>query len=707
MRGVSAIPEKEGSGVESFSAAPGRVGRMSPTPLLARIRGTAGALLRWGVRRPRRDRFVAYMALDGLMAALSVATVLVLYDLRCRCLAIDWTAMGPILIFAGLAVVIAWATALYRPLLRYRDARLIWRVMRASVPATALPGTIVLAWFGLSENLLLLFPIWFAMFGLFLAWRSAGTILLTRIIAADPVEPTRVVIYGAGEAGAELVEALLHSSAYRVLAFVDDSSELQGRTLRGLPIRSPASLPAMIARHGIEQVILAIPSVGLAQRRAVIQRVSKLDVRVTTLPPLADIMSGRIPITAVRDVLPEELLSREPVAPDLDLVRSELAGKRVLVTGAGGSIGSALCREILRHAPEKLVVLDVSEPALYRLDQELGQFVREIGLAIEIVPVLCSVLSGRALGRAVRDHAIQIMYHAAAYKHVPLVEANTGAGIENNVFGTLNAAHAAVRHRVGKFVLISTDKAVRPTSIMGASKRMAEMVVDALARRHKTTRFALVRFGNVLDSDGSVVPLFRRQIAAGGPVTVTHPEMVRYFMTIPEAAELVIQAGAMSRGEGCDVFHLDMGEPVRVIDLARRLVSLSGLTVREPGSDEGDIEIVITGTRPGEKLYEELLVNGSSQPTSHPRIFRASDVAARWDRLLPNLKVLRQALRGGDAERQRRLIIQCIEGRASSDDGRIWPIGDRAQRMNGHAVRAGAIEPLRPAFGAAQANRRA
>ena len=356
---------------------------------------------------------------------------------------------------------------------------------------------------------------------------------------------------------------------------------------------------------------------------------------------LEDIVAGRIAVTDLRQVAPEDLLARAPIEADISLIRQEITGRRILVTGAGGSIGSAICHQVVRHAPAAIVVLDQSEFALYRIDQELRGMVAARGANIEIVPILGSVLQDSDLDRAFAG-GIHVVYHAAAYKHVPLVEANPHTGVENNVFGTLRAAEAARRHGVARFVMISTDKAVRPTNVMGASKRVAEQVLVALAASGGGTRIAIVRFGNVLDSAGSVVPLFREQIRRGGPVTVTHPEVTRYFMTIPEAAELVIQAGAMA-GRAVEVFHLDMGEPVRILDLARRFVQLSGRTVRDAEHPEGDIEIAFVGLRPGEKLYEELLVGTTSGATAHPRIFHAADAGASLA-IAPVLADLGQAI---------------------------------------------------------------
>ncbi|MEQ1890673.1 MAG: nucleoside-diphosphate sugar epimerase/dehydratase, partial [Alphaproteobacteria bacterium] len=395
-------------------------------------------------------------------------------------------------------------------------------------------------------------------------------------------------------------------------------------------------------------------------------------VRVETAPTLEEIISGWHRVSDIRAVSPEELLSREPVAPDLALLARELRGKSVLVTGGGGSIGSALCRAVIAHAPAKLIIFEMSEFALYSVERELRGQIDARGGPTRLICLLGSVLDKAAINRAIAVHSPHIVYHAAAYKHVPLVEMNPIAGAENNIFGTLNAAEAARQHGVRKFVLISTDKAVRPTNVMGAAKRVAEKLVQALGQSGGKTSYSLVRFGNVLDSAGSVVPLFREQIRNGGPVTVTDPAMVRYFMTIPEAADLVIQAGAMARGDG-DLFHLDMGDPVNVAELARKLIHLSGFSVREPGVGGGDIEIRFIGLRPGEKLFEELLVDGASTPTGHPRIFRADAGALQWSALEPYVTQLRQIVASQDVEGLKAVLRQLVE--AYGDAQRLAPAG--------------------------------
>lgn len=445
----------------------------------------------------------------------------------------------------------------------------------------------------------------------------------------------RVIIYGAGSAGRQLFATLEHGGDYSPVAFVDDATELQGRDIGGLRVHSPARLPSLVAEHGVECVLLAIPSATRRQRRDILERLEPLGLRVQTVPGLSDIVLGRAELSEIREVAIEDLLGRDLVPPRQDLLDANIRGKTVMVTGAGGSIGSELCRQILSQRPARLVLLDLSEFGLYSIDEELRGLAEAQAPETAIVPLLGSVLDRPRLEGALRQFAVETIFHAAAYKHVPLVERNPVEGVRNNVFGTLALAEAARTVGVKAFVLVSTDKAVRPTNIMGASKRIAELICQALSGRPGETVFSIVRFGNVVGSSGSVIPLFRKQIEAGGPVTVTHPDITRYFMAISEAAQLVIQAGAMARGG--DVFILDMGEPVRIVDLATRMVRLSGLrpvVVRAgdaPGRRiKGDIEIRFTQLRPGEKLHEELLVGDDAGGTDHPRIMTATESSLLW-----------------------------------------------------------------------------
>lgn len=440
----------------------------------------------------------------------------------------------------------------------------------------------------------------------------------------------RVLIYGAGSTGRQLAAALRNSHQMRVVGFLDDDKVLWGQSLNGLTIYKSTELPNLVASLAVSDVLLALPSIKRKRRNEILTSIAKSKVSVRTLPSVTDLAKGNVRASDLRELDIEDLLGREPVSPDPELLKANIYQQVVLVTGAGGSIGSELCRQILDQNPKKLVLIDQGEYALYRIEQELQKRTDDSGVdsmsRVGLIPILGSVCNERLMRNVLEKYKPAIIFHAAAYKHVPLVEANFSEGILNNAFGTMSLAKVAAELKVPRFILISTDKAVRPTNVMGASKRLAEMALQALAADEilgRNTVFSMVRFGNVLDSSGSVVPLFRRQIADGGPITLTHPEVTRYFMTIPEAAQLVIQAGAMAKGG--DVFVLDMGESVKIADLARHMVELSGLEVRDDENPEGDIEIEITGLRPGEKLYEELLIGDNPEPTSHPRIMKAHE----------------------------------------------------------------------------------
>jgi UDP-N-acetylglucosamine 4,6-dehydratase len=433
----------------------------------------------------------------------------------------------------------------------------------------------------------------------------------------------KVLIYGAGESGRQLLTALHHGDQYRVVAFVDDDPRLQHSVINGLQVARPEDMEQLIDRHDITQVLLAIPSATPERRREIIDSLVGLPVYVRTVPKINELVSGRASVYQIQDIDLNDLLGREPVPPHPELIDRCITDKVVMVTGAGGSIGAELCRQILTSNPRELLLLDNSEYALYQIERELNALMEELEVRVEMVVLLGSVQDQRRLETIYRTFQVQTVYHAAAYKHVPMVEYNVAEGVANNVFGTWYAAEAARKAGVETFVLISTDKAVRPTNVMGASKRFAEMILQGLAQRETGTRFCMVRFGNVLGSSGSVVPLFRQQIEAGGPVTVTHPEVSRYFMSIQEAAQLVLQASAM--GTGGDVFVLDMGEPVRIVDLARRMIRLSGYEMQHEGQGAHHIAIEFIGLRPGEKLREELLLGSNVTGTGHPMIMRAEE----------------------------------------------------------------------------------
>ena len=478
-----------------------------------------------------------------------------------------------------------------------------------------------------------------------------------------------VLIYGAGHAGRQLAAALARSPEHRLLGFVDDDPTLQNNSLDGRNVYRPSQLTALVPEIGVTDVLLALPSVTQARRREILESLRHLPLHVRTLPGMSDLASGRVNLSDLRELDIEDLLGREPVTPDPQLLQNLIQGRVVAVTGAGGSIGSELCRQIVGLQPTTLLLIEQSEYALYAIHQELTHRVDAAG--VDIVPLLASVQDEARMAQILQAWRPHTLYHAAAYKHVPLVEHNAVQGLRNNVWGTWVTARTAQAAGVRHFVLISTDKAVRPTNIMGASKRLAELVLQALAAQPSTgTRFCMVRFGNVLGSSGSVVPLFREQIAAGGPITVTHPDITRFFMTIPEAAQLVIQAGAMA--EGGDVFVLDMGEPVRIVDLAQRMIELSGLQVKNEQQPWGQIEIQITGLRPGEKLYEELLIGDNPLPTQHPRILRAQEVMLEHPVLMKYLAALEAAMLANDVAALRSLLQDTVHGYQPSGEVVDW-----------------------------------
>ena len=457
-----------------------------------------------------------------------------------------------------------------------------------------------------------------------------------------------LLIYGAGHSGMQIASALRQSGQYFLAGYIDDSPQYQGSNINGLMVYPPKEISRLIDTHGVTDILLAMPSIDRARRNAILSDLRELQVHVRSLPDLVDLAQGHVTVLDIKELDPDDLLGREPVAPNRELIEKNILGKTVLISGAGGSIGSELCRQILQVGPKQLLLLDHNEFGLYVIEAELrAQLNANPQLKTELVPLLGNVRDAERLEAIFTKWKIDTVYHAAAYKHVPLVEHNPSEGLQNNVLGTLNLAQAAKKHQTANFVLISTDKAVRPTNVMGATKRFAELVLQALANEENSgTCFSMVRFGNVLGSSGSVVPLFREQIKAGGPVTLTHAEVTRYFMTIPEAAQLVIQAGAMAKGG--EVFVLDMGQPVKIYDLAKRMVELSGLSVKNPETGAGDIEIVVTGLRPGEKLYEELLIGENPTSTPHPRIMMAREDFLPWEALQAELALLQQALTKGD-----------------------------------------------------------
>ena len=461
-------------------------------------------------------------------------------------------------------------------------------------------------------------------------WVSRGMIrAIVKSYLQSDVPRKRVAIYGAGYAGQQVAAALYRSDEHLPVFFIDDDASLFGQMMGGLKVYSPAYALKLFAKQQVDEILIALPSVGRVRKSEIVKFLEPAHLKITEIPGLTKLVDGEIRVSDIQEVDIIDLLGRDPVPPIQELLAKNIYNKVVMVTGAGGSIGSELCRQIVKNEPKLLIIYELTEFALYSIDKEL-----RINSQAEIIPILGSVLDQAKLERILEQYSVQTVYHAAAYKHVPLVECNPLAGLKNNAIGTAYSVNAAVKKGVETFVLISTDKAVRPTNVMGASKRMAELYCQALAEAQSNTQISIVRFGNVLGSSGSVVPLFKQQIARGGPITVTHPDVTRYFMTIPEASQLVIQAGAL--GQGGDVFLLDMGDPVRIQDLARQMIALSGLKVRESGKDIGDIAIQYSGLRPGEKLYEELLIDQeNTEITAHSRILRSFEKHVPLSELRP------------------------------------------------------------------------
>ena len=509
----------------------------------------------------------------------------------------------------------------------------------------------------------------FWMIGLLLI---GGTRFLAKVLLQSLIQNFRpkepVIIYGAGSSGMQLLVALQSGDQYRPVAFVDDGHNMIGNTVHGIRVYSPNSLYELVEGFLVRQIFLAIPSATHVERKEILNRLEHLPVHVKTVPDLFDMVSGKRGVDDIKDIDIEDLLGRDTVPPNPELLGACITGQSVMVTGAGGSIGSELCRQIIAISPSRLILLDSFEFGLYKLEAELLEALENIegGSCIEIVSLLGSVGNKLQMENAIRRFKVDTIYHVAAYKQVPMVEKNVVEGVQNNIFGTLISAQAAEKFKVKNFVLISTDKAVRPTNFMGATKRFAEQVLQALAERESATKFSMVRFGNVLGSSGSVVPLFRRQIGRGGPVTVTHPEVTRYFMTVQEAAQLVIQAGSMASGG--DVFVLDMHEPIKIIDLAKKMIHLMGCEVIDENSYRGDIAIEYTGLRPGEKLYEELLIGESVTGTGHPKIMRAKEETLSWDELEVLLGKLEFACKQSDLKEIRKLLMKAVVGFEPKDE---------------------------------------
>ncbi len=612
-------------------------------------------------------RFVALLVDTGLC----VFTVWLAYYLRLgEFVALSDSALWATVVAIGLAIPIFIVSGLYRAIFRYSG----WPALLTVARAVAVYGLLYAAVFtamgvtGVPRTVGIIQPILLLLF-------VGASRAMVRVWLGDQylnilkqASRPKVLIYGAGSTGRQLVAAMANSHEMQVVGFLDDDDRLHGHVLNGQPIYNPADLSDLAAALAISDVLLAMPSLNRNRRNEILAQMRSARVAVRTLPSVTDLAQGKVSISDLRELDIDDLLGREAVMPNHILMAMNVRSKVVMVTGAGGSIGSELCRQILAVGPSKLLLIEQSEFALYAIHQELEEKMAERDIVL--VPLLASVQHDDRMREIMTTWHPDTVYHAAAYKHVPLVEHNPAEGIMNNVMGTLRTAQVAAEVGVSDFVLISTDKAVRPTNIMGASKRLAEMALQALAATKPKTKFSMVRFGNVLGSSGSVVPKFRQQIREGGPITLTHPDITRYFMTIPEASQLVIQAGAMAKGG--DVFVLDMGEPVRIVDLAHRMVELSGLTVKDEQNPEGDIEIEITGLRPGEKLYEELLIGDNPKPTTHSRIMKAHEEFMPWHVLSDKLKSLEMALKVNDVSVIRLMLQQLVTGYTPSDDIVDW-----------------------------------
>ncbi len=574
---------------------------------------------------------------------------------------------------------------LYRAVVRFMGRQALFAVFRGClISVFALIVAMTLIETGLPRSIPLIY-------GVITLCLVGGSRFLVREYLFSQARPNKkkVAIYGAGTSGLQLMSSLNNSHEYEPVVLVDDLPERVGAIYHGVKVNSSEKLPFLINKYDVEQVLLAIPSAPMWRRKEILVDLEPLPVRVKTVPTFEQLVSGDASVEETHDVAVEDLLGRDPVEPISSLIEGCITNKIVLVTGAGGSIGSELCRQILRAKPAKLLLFERCEFALYQVDRELQEAVVSEGLDASVVPLLGCV---QKLGRlqAVMDaFTVDTVYHAAAYKHVPMVEQNVIEGVRNNVLGTFNAAKAALDADVSTFVLVSTDKAVRPTNVMGASKRLAELVLQGLAQESETTTFCMVRFGNVLGSSGSVVPLFRKQIKAGGPVTVTHPEIIRYFMTIPEAAQLVVQASSMASGG--DVFVLDMGEPVKIAELAKTMIRLMGMEVRDEQNVDGDIEVEYSGLRQGEKLFEELLIGENVSGTTHPRIMRADELALPWTEMQQILQKIEKACEIGDCEAIRDLLL-CTETGYAPNEGLndvVWRQGVEAVRLGSNVVPMG------------------
>lgn len=624
------------------------------------IQTTFNKLMQWFLSRPRTTKRILSIVIDYMVVML---VLWLAFSLRLSTLYQPPVSQLWLFFLAPLiAIPIFIKLGLYRAIVRYIGLDALWTIFKAIGLFTVIFATVVVLsgpYAGLVPrtvyiiNALLLF-LFIGGLRLYARWLFVSSRNPLAELENQRYIPP-VLIYGAGRAGAQLSALLKMGRQLRPVAFIDDEPTLYRQQINGLNVYRPRDLVKLIDKFQVRDVLLAMPSASRSRRSEILRSLEELPVHIRTLPDLTDIAEGKLEVSDIQEVDIADLLGREAVDPDPQLLTANIHHKCVMVTGAGGSIGSELSRQIIKLKPSRLLLFEISEFALYQIEQELCN----LQSGVEVIALLGSVVDRTRLTSICKHFSVQTIYHAAAYKHVPMVEKNVGEGIRNNVFGTLHCAQAAIAANVETFVLISTDKAVRPTNTMGASKRLAELVLQALTGT-ADTRFTMVRFGNVLGSSGSVVPLFREQIAKGGPVTVTDPQIIRYFMTIPEAAELVIQAGAM--GQGGDVFVLDMGSAVKIVDLAMRMIHLSGFTVKNAENPDGDIEITYTGLRPGEKLFEELLIGDNVSQTAHQKIMRAEENIIPWQDLQLILTDLQHAVNVSDYEQIRVILGRYVDG---------------------------------------------
>jgi FlaA1/EpsC-like NDP-sugar epimerase len=615
---------------------------------------TTGDFARQTVDLPRPIKRVITICADSIMMPLALWAALCLKAGAFSFSLADWPAYVAVV---AISTPIFVRMGLYRAVIRFLGPKAVFAVAFAILVSGALLGLLgqMLHIAALSWSGVIIYSC------LALVYVAGSRFVVRYYLLTHYIQPTvaRVAIYGAGDAGARLSTALSTTRAFDPLVFVDDKKSLHGRMVNGIKVYAPEQLPELIKARNIDRILLALPSLTRRRRREILSGLEPLGVHVQTVPEFEQLVTGNATVGDIREVDVCDLLGRDSVPPKAGLFDACIRDRVVMVTGAGGSIGSELCRQIIGLGPKRLVLFEMSELALYNIERELRAFCDQHAIKIELVGLIGNAHHKFRLRDILMAYRVQTVYHAAAYKHVPIVEQNVIEGIHNNVISTWYAAEAAHEAEVETFVLVSTDKAVNPTNVMGATKRFAEIVLQGLHRRGSKTRFCMVRFGNVLASSGSVVPLFNEQIKAGGPVTVTHPEVIRYFMTIPEAAQLVIQAGSMA--EGGDVFVLDMGKPVRIGDLARRMIHLMGLTVRDEQHPDGDIEISYTGLRPAEKLYEELLIGNNVTGTQHPMILRAIEHSLPWDRVQILLEEILVAMSRFDCHRALQLLGEVVE----------------------------------------------